>query len=170
MCFENQKQKCHLLDASSQSLKLVTRSTFSSETLAAVGSVDSLIPLVISLQEILTCPVSAEGLRAARERSNFKFRTSVVVDARNLFDTWTGSLTRLPAEKSLFPHLMWLRDVTKCAPDHVIWCDTRDMLSDGMTKGSVSRDLLLKAMRGDFSFAHATKEHRFRSDLQERDR
>lgn len=168
--FENQKQKCHLLDASSQSLKLVTRSTFSSETLAAVGSVDSLIPLVISLQEILTCPLSAEGLRAARERSNFKFRTSVVVDARNLFDTWTGSLTRLPAEKSLFPHLMWLRDVTKCAPDHVIWCDTRDMLSDGMTKGSVSRDLLLKAMRGDFSFAHATKEHRFRSDLQERDR
>lgn len=156
------KQRCHALEACSQSIKLVTRSTFSSEALAAVGSVDTMIPLAISLQEILEGPLKAEEIRQIRECSNFVFKTSLVIDARNLFDMWISSTMRLPAEKSLFPHLMWLRDVTKCLPSHLVWCDTRDMVSDGLTKGNLSRGLLLRAMAGHFSFTCEVKEHNFK--------
>ena len=43
---------CHLIEAQSQSLRLVTRSTFSAEALAAVGTADSLIPTMFALEEI----------------------------------------------------------------------------------------------------------------------
>ena len=81
------KEVCHLLDATSQSLKLVTRSTFSSETLAAVGSTDALIPIMIALNEIICGPYNVEELRQAREQSNFVFDSTLAVDAMNL-STW----------------------------------------------------------------------------------
>eukprot|EP00438_Fugacium_kawagutii_P025194 Skav218080 [mRNA] locus=scaffold3382:13254:23272:- [translate_table: standard] len=152
---------CHVIDASSQSLKLVTRSTFSSETLAAVGTVDALIPLAISFHEITRGPLSPQELRAAREQSDFNFKTTLVVDALNLFATWTSSSVKLPSEKSLFPHLMWLRDVTKCVPSHLRWSDTRDMLADALTKGSIQRTEILAAMIGKYEFRHPFKEHHF---------
>ena len=52
-------------------------------------------------------------------------------------------------------------EVVKCAPTHCAWCDTRDMLADGMTKGSISRSEILNAMIGIFSFKHQIHEHRF---------
>ena len=57
------KECYHLIDAVSQSLKLVTRSNFSSETLAAVGTVDSLVPLLASMIEILNGSMSTQELR-----------------------------------------------------------------------------------------------------------
>ena len=163
-------ERCHLLDASSQSLKLVTRSTFSSETLAAVGTVDSLIPVAISLTEILHKPLSPEDLRRFREgtlqhRPNLKI--TVAVDAMNLFQAWTGTSVKLPTEKSLFPHLAWLRDVVKCAPTHVLWVDTRDMLADPMTKGTILRTAILQAMNGFFKISHESREHAFGRHVDE---
>ena len=158
----NGQEHCHLIDATSQSLKLVTRSTFSSETLAAVGTADTLIPLVISMIEITHGPFTPEELRAFREGCDTEFKVALVIDAMNLFQAWTGTSLKLPSEKSLFPHLSWLRDVVKCVPTHCVWCDTRDMLADGMTKGSVSRSELLAAMKGVFRFEHPIREHQFR--------
>ena len=157
----NDQECCHLVDATSQSLKLVTRSTFSSETLAAVGTADALIPLVISTIEIIRGPFSPAELRAFREGCSTEFKVILVIDAMNLFQAWTGTSLKLPSEKSLFPHIAWLRDVVKCAPTHCAWCDTRDMLADGMTKGSISRSEILNAMIGIFSFKHQIHEHRF---------
>lgn len=157
----NDQECCHLIDATSQSLKLVTRSTFSSETLAAVGTADALIPLVISTIEIIRGPFSPAELRAFREGCSTEFKVILVIDAMNLFQAWTGTSLKLPSEKSLFPHIAWLRDVVKCAPTHCAWCDTRDMLADGMTKGSISRSEILNAMIGIFSFKHQIHEHRF---------
>ena len=157
----NDKEICHLIDASSQSLKLVTRSTFSSETLAAVGTADALVPLVISLIEITHGPFSPSKLRAFREGCSTEFKIILVIDAMNLFQAWTGTSLKLPTEKSLFPHIAWLRDVVKCTPTHCSWCDTRDMLADGMTKGSVLRTDILNAMAGHFEFKHPTRDHQF---------
>ena len=152
---------CHLLDATSQSLKLVTRSTFSSETLAAVGSVDQLIPIMIALDEIQKGPYSPHLLRQARECSDFLFDSTLSIDAMNLFHHMIDTSRKLPSEKSLFPHLWWLRDATRCAPKHLRWCDTRDMIADAMTKGSVLRNAILDVMRGFYRIHHETKEHSF---------
>ena len=155
------KECCHLIDATSQSLKLVTTSIFSSETLAAVGTADALIPLVISMIEMLFGVLTPDQLRAFRECSDVELKVFMVIDALNLFHAWTGTSLKLPAEKSLFPHIAWLRDVVGCAPTHVAWYDTRDLLSDCMTKGTIPREPLLNAMSGHFQFQHALKEHKF---------
>ena len=155
------KECYHLIDAVSQSLKLVTRSTFSSETLAAVGTVDSLVPLLASMIEILNGSMSTQELRTFRKNSKTDIQSIVVVDARNFFQAWTGTSLKLPTEKSLFPHIAWLRDVVLCCPSNVVWCDTRDMLADCMTKGKIDRQAILKAMNGSFAFEHETKEHSF---------
>ena len=55
-------------------------------------------------------------------------------------------------------HIAWVREqlqlglITKVA-----WCDTRDMTADGHTKGSVSRELLLRLMQGQQRFHHEVK-------------
>ena len=36
----------------------------------------------------------------------------------------------------------------------MLWCDTRDMLADPMTKGSIGRELILGVMNGKFAYAH----------------
>ena len=37
---------------------------------------------------------------------------------------------------------------------YLFWIDTRDMVSDGLTKGAVDRELLHKLMNGIFSLSH----------------
>ena len=85
----------------------------------------------------------------------------------NLFQAWTGTSVKLPTEKSLFPHLAWLRDVVKCAPTHVLWVDTRDMLADPMTKGTILRTAILQAMNGFFKISHESREHAFGRHVDE---
>ena len=155
------KSVCHLLDAQSQSLKLVTRSTFSSETLAAVGTVDNLVPWLFTLHEVHTGPLTPEQARGLRERGGFSMESELLVDAMNLFHALTATYPKPPAEKTLYAHLAWLRDLMQCnIPNVVTWCDTRDMLADAMTKGKVSRDAILAAMRGKHVTHHEAKQYR----------
>lgn len=58
-----------------------------------------------------------------------------------------GCLVRNP-----YSPIWWLRDATCDAPKDLRWADTdtRDMLADGLTKGTISRDLLDLAMKGFF--------------------
>ena len=41
--------------------------------------------------------------------------------------------------------------------DSVSWCDTRDMLADGMTKGTISRAAIVAAMHGRAKINHGLK-------------
>ena len=85
----------------------------------------------------------------------------------NLFQAWTGTSAKLPTEKSLFPHLAWLRDVVKCARTHVLWVGTRDMLADPMTKGTTSQMAILQAMGGFFELVHESRAHAFTQSVDE---
>ncbi len=39
----------------------------------------------------------------------------------------------------------------------IVWLDTRDMTSDGLTKGAVPRDAIMKLMDGYLKQNHAAK-------------
>ena len=62
-----------------------------------------------------------------------------------------------PSENSMAGHLWWLADQlrTKQLTD-LVWCDTRDMRADPMTKGTIGRDLILDVMNGRFKYVHET--------------
>ena len=71
------------------------------------------------------------------------------LDARSVFDAVTASTVKVPADKHLFLHVLKLReflDTKQLA--RLWWIDTRMMLADGMTKGSVDRAALVEATRG----------------------
>ena len=75
-----------------------------------------------------------------------------------VFAAVTAVFIKTPAEKSLLCHVQFLRELL----DHgvlaaIVWLDTRDMLSDGLTKGAVQRDALLRLLDGLSRFMHGPK-------------
>ena len=77
---------------------------------------------------------------------------------------WSNIVTKdlnIPTEQSLTLALQSLRDRLACGGLRAIfWCDTRDMVADGLTKGSVSRIILQKVMdKGRLEIAHEAKRN-----------
>ena len=82
---------------------------------------------------------------------------ALYVDAKSVYAACTATFIKTPAEKSLLTHVQFIRELL----DHgvlraLLWIDTRDMYSDGLTKGAVERALLHKIMDGSIEFKHAT--------------
>ena len=76
----------------------------------------------------------------------------------SVFAAVTATYIKHPAEKSLLSHVQFLRELLD---SHVIelifWVDTRDMVSDGLTKGAVDREALHKIMDGFHAYLHEKK-------------
>ena len=150
----------HLLDSVSRSHKNVTRSTFSSETLACVACADDLIPMLVTFHEIERGTVTAAQARELRENGNFAFKSTLSVDAMSLFTAIAAHTVKIPSEKNLAIHLFWLRELLdRKVLNQLEWCDTRDMSADGHTKGTIDRDVILKLMLGKFAYQHAVKRY-----------
>ena len=65
---------------------------------------------------------------------------------------------KAPAEKGLLAHLQYVRELLHTGViDALMWIDTRDMHSDGLTKGAVERDLIQSLMDGNMEFKHEFK-------------
>ena len=62
----------------------------------------------------------------------------------------TAVQVKVPAESSLLSHIQFLRELLdNDVVEAIAWADTRDMLADGLTKGTVDRTALQQAMDGD---------------------
>ena len=71
------------------------------------------------------------------------------VDAMSVHAAVTATFVKTPAAKSLLCHVQFLREMLdRRTLSSLIWIDTRDMVSDGLTKGAVSREALHEAMAG----------------------
>ena len=58
-------------------------------------------------------------------------------------------------------HVWWLPDQLRTKQlEDLIWCDTRDMRADPMTKGTIGRDIISEVMQGHFAYPHGAVEHR----------
>ena len=66
------------------------------------------------------------------------------IDARAVFGGVTAIQPRTPAEKPLFLHSLAVREHLESGHvNRLWWFDTRAMLADGLTKGSVDREALV---------------------------
>ena len=147
----------HVIEWACRSQRHVTRSTFAAELLSAGDAVDQGILVSQMLCEVETGPMTAESARARRENGGF-VPMSLYVDAKSVFAAVTASTVKIPADKSLFVHVQYLRELL----DHrvlssLVWLDTRDMTADGLTKGAVSRDLLHALMSGRMLVQHESE-------------
>ena len=145
----------HMLLAECKSLKLVTRSSFSSETLGLTGGLDSMWPLMVTLHEVAHGPLRADEARKIREEGGLKVSADALIDAKSVFDAVTASPLKAPTEKNLANHLFWVREWLEIGIlDQLRWCDTRDMVADGLTKGAVEHKALFEVLRGEWHCEH----------------
>ena len=144
----------HVIEWACKSQRHVTRSTFAAELLSAGDAVDQGILVSHMLQEIETGPMSAEEARACRDSGGF-VKTGLHVEAKSVYAAVTASMVKIPADRSLFVHVAYLRELLdRNVVRAMVWLDTRDMMPDGLTKGTVARDLLHTLMAGTMVVAH----------------
>ena len=73
----------------------------------------------------------------------------------SVFAAVTATFVKEPAEKALWSHVKYLRELLdNHVLAHIVWLGTRDMTSDGLTKGAIDRTLLHAAMSGSMSIGH----------------
>ena len=149
---------CHMIEYMSKALRHVTRSTFSSELLAACDTIDLGLLIVSLLHELKAGPSSATNMRKLREEGGYSIPMCLSIDAMSVFASITSLYVKAPAEKGLLAHLQYVRELLDTGViDALMWIDTRDMHSDGLTKGAVERDLIQSLMDGHMEFKHEIK-------------
>ena len=148
----------HVLDWVCKNQRHVTRSTFAAELLSGGDAVDHGLLLSQMLHEVLEGPMTAVEARNQRIAGRFSVPMVLYVDAMSVFAAVTATFIKTPAEKSLLCHVQFLRELLDSGVlTALVWLDTRDMCSDGLTKGAVARDALMKIMDGSFIMNHECK-------------
>ena len=147
----------HVLEWVCKNQRHVNRSTFSAE-LSAGDAADQGLLLSQALHELSNSPMTAVEARRQRQAGNFTIPMVLYIDAMSVFAAVTAVFVKTPAEKSFLYHVQLLRELL----DHgalaaIVWLDTRDMISDGLTKGAVPRDALLQVMDGIYRLTQEAK-------------
>ena len=148
----------HIVGAICKAQRHVTRFTFSSELLGASGTVDHGMLLALSLHECTAGAQCAAEAKALRETGGWNVELSLYVDAVSVYAAVTATFIKIPGEKSLLSRIQYIRELldTKVL-EALVWLDTRDMVADGLTKGSVGRDALHACMNGIWLLFHSAQ-------------
>ena len=101
---------CHLLDWHCGTLKVVTRSTFASETQAAIAAADAALMLALTLHEIHAGPVTPRQGMDLLQDGGLCFDINLGVDAMNLVSAIANIRLRTPSERSMLCQLLWLKE------------------------------------------------------------
>ena len=141
---------CHLLDFASKQQRHVTRSTFSSELFAATDAADIGLLHALALHELQQGILTSEDAKLLMEGDKqCATALALAVDARSVTAAVIAVHTKVPAEPSLLLHVRWLKQLLERRRlSELYWTDTRSMVSDALTKGSVTRELIAAVMSG----------------------
>ena len=100
------------------------------------------------LQNLYMDQLQLVSWRREVTRADSTLNLEVGTDNKGLFSCATATEVRIPSEPHLLYLLKALRDrLDAKAINALWWFDTRDMICDAMTKGSFSREPLLKLWR-----------------------
>ena len=70
-----------------------------------------------------------------------------VIDAKSVYESIVAEQENIPAEDSLILVLLQLREGPQVGRlSRAWWCHTGDMLADALTKGGISRNVLIEAL------------------------
>ena len=147
----------HLLTSECRSHKHVVRSTFAAELRAATAAADDLICMALTLHELKAPhgPGRAGIGRKLLDEGGLMITTVLCIDGLSVWQSICGAVPKAPAEKTLHVHLRWMRELLDRGVLRFLkWIDTRDMSADGHTKGSITRDDILRLMRGHYEAKH----------------
>ena len=155
--FGSKEGRCHMLEFICRRQRRVVRSTFSAELNGLIDSVETAILIQIMLFELwFGCGQDSSKLANMQEDGTLTPEIWLSTDARAVYDAIAATDACEPAECSLKLHLLALRDkIRRNVVRYLFWLDTRDMLADGLTKGTVDRQALRHtASTGLFTAKH----------------
>lgn len=151
------KATCHVLEFVSKAQRHVTRSTFSSELFAATDAIDMGLLTRLALHELQYGPMNdnlAKGILEGFTKSEIQLHA--VLDAKSVTAAVTAPILKTPAEPALLVHVRWVRHLLQSKVlQGLHWTDTRSMIADGLTKGSIDRSALEAVMSGWLEIEYA---------------
>ena len=135
----------HAIEYYARKQRRVTRSTFSAELNAASDAFEFAKLIALTVAEVVSYCPHASQLTSMEEQGTLPVLVHLIIDARSVFDSLKAEEIRPPSEISL---VMMLCQLKEAMLTHTLrglhWCDTKDMLADGLNKGAVSREALLE--------------------------
>lgn len=97
----------------------------------------------VTLHEIAKGPVNPKHGMQLHDGGGSTIKIRVCIDAMPVFSALAIDRVKFPAEKSLLCHLLRLKElISSGALAEFRWIDTRGMIADGHTRGSIYRPLL----------------------------
>jgi hypothetical protein len=146
--------RLHLLDWYSRKHTRVVRSTFAAELLSLLDAVNQGHVIKVAIDELHLGTRSAKQLLEQQARAGIPLDAGV--DAKSVYDSLTADVVRTPNDKQLLLHAKAMRELLEDGQiDRLFWFDTEDMLPDGLTKGSVDREPLMRvAAEGEWAIKH----------------
>ena len=148
----------HLVEHSANKQRRVVRATFTAELQNGCDTVDRGFLLLQALHEMTTGDTSANCARNLRDSGGYNVPMILYLDAMSVYAAITATFVKTPAECGMLCHLLFIRELLDLGVLKALaWCDTRDMIADGLTKGSIDRDALHEAMEGTIKVSHEMK-------------
>jgi hypothetical protein len=151
----------HILEFYSRKQRRVCRSTFAAELHAIADAVETARMVLLTITCCHKRYISPQELQKLEDTASLPLAMEVCTDCRSVFDSLAAQDLKTPSESSLVLILHVLKELL-CS--HVIgkitWIDTRDMVSDGLTKGAISRiGLMQMSNSGVWQLTHDVMSH-----------
>ena len=138
--------KCQVLDYYCRKHSRVCRSTYTAELHNLIDICNQALIVRSMLLELEIGPTNPGKLSEYIDcGGQDHIPVEGIVDARAVFDSITAEVVKTPDDKHMLLHALKIREwLDRGALRAVWWCDTLDMISDGMTKGSIDRTEILR--------------------------
>ena len=136
---------CQVLHWYSRKHSRVVRSTSAPKLLSRLDAVGQGGFIAMAIDEVQRGAATARQFLERQAECQRSVRHEAAVDAKVLFDGITAEPPWTPAEYPWFLHALAMREYLESGhADLLWWLVTLAMLADGMTKGSVEREALIR--------------------------
>eukprot|EP00971_Amphidinium_carterae_P299790 5956413-Amphidinium_carterae.1 len=151
----------HVLEYFSKKQTRVNRGTFGAELNNMLEATDLGLYLNGFFYELLRGPTNPKALHEGLHSGTCPLELHVTGDAHAVFSAIAAPTLAIPNEKQLLYALRAMVDhVVSKRVSRLHRIDTRDMVCDALTKGAVSRNMLLTALvNGSYKIEHADQHH-----------
>ena len=152
------ENRLQVLEFTTKKQSKVCRSTFAAELHSSLDLLGVACVINAAITEVLQGPQLVE----MQESGNHSLLLDAVIDARSV---WQSAVSDEPkcGDQLVALHLHKLREIIRTFVDRYVWCDTRSMLADGLTKGIIDRQPLRRlAAEGIWMIEQALEIHQQR--------
>ena len=135
----------HTLEWYARKQRRVTGSTFSAELNAASEACEFGKLMALTIAELSKQYSASADLLKLKETGAFPVAVEMVIDARSVYDALIATEIKAPTEISLIMFLCQLKEAMLThSLSRLWWCDTHDMISNGLNQGACTRQKLVE--------------------------